>query len=338
MPIKHTHTSLSFQWWWAPKLGINSNTKNYVIIIITAINKHSWCASTTFCLMVVVRPYAVLHCDATVMAVCMWAGSGRVLEHNMKSNRIPVTADKCLSVPCALILTVYLICLSLSPSFFQSAALWCTSVAMNSSPSPAPEQIRVLHQMWVQKSLLSPSFLLYFSIPPLFVSPFQSVPVYLSIPLERTEKGGGQKLSSSAKSNQTYCHRGSVWDSCSDDNPLRFRFPPGVVVFAHFVSGPWVIQPFKSTNYPVYSDSYRKRVHTGDQSSFLLVWMRVNVECQLNHIITVTTHTNRRKNEWRCAVTGNGFALWIGVIMKNTFLLRSLLSASSVFHQKKKIP
>lgn len=48
---------------------------------------------------------------------------------------------------------------SLSPSFFQSAALWCTSVAMNSSPSPAPEQIRVLHQMWVQISLPFPSFL-----------------------------------------------------------------------------------------------------------------------------------------------------------------------------------
>lgn len=153
-------------------------------------------------------------------------------------------------------------------------------------------------------------------------------------------KGGGQKLSSSGKSNQTYCHRGSVWDSCSDDNPLRFRFLPGFVFIAHFVSGPWVIQPFKSTNYPVDSDSYRKRVHTGDQSSFSLVWMRVNVECQLNHIITVTTHRNKRENEWRRAVTGNGFALWIGVIMKNTFLLRSLplfdsLSVwTSVFHQK----
>lgn len=158
MPIKHTHTFLLFQLCQAPKLGISSNTENYVIII-RAINKHSWCASTTFCSMVVVRPNAVLHWDAIVM----WAGSGRVFEHNMKSNRIPVTADKCLSVPCALILTVYLICLSLSPSFFQSAALWCTSVAMNSSPSPALEQIRVLHQMWVQKSLLSPSFL-----PPLF--------------------------------------------------------------------------------------------------------------------------------------------------------------------------
>ncbi len=69
--------------------------------------------------------------------------------------------DSSLSVTWALILTIYLICLSvsLSPSFFQSAALWCTSVAMNSSPSPAPEQIRVLHQMWVQICLPFPSFL-----------------------------------------------------------------------------------------------------------------------------------------------------------------------------------
>jgi len=116
-------------------------------------------------MVVVVRPCAVicsvkLWCDCHGCMYCMWAGSGWVLEHNVKLNRIPVTADKCLSVPCALILTVYLICLSLSPSFFQSAALWCTSVAMNSSPSPAPEQIRVPHQMWVQKCLLSPLLLL----------------------------------------------------------------------------------------------------------------------------------------------------------------------------------
>lgn len=110
-----THTHLFFfKGGEHPNWESIQNTKNYVIIIITAINKHSWCASTTFCLIVVVRPYAVLHCDAIVMAVCMWAGAGWVSEHNMKSNRIPVTADKCLSVPCVLILTVYLICLSLS--------------------------------------------------------------------------------------------------------------------------------------------------------------------------------------------------------------------------------
>lgn len=177
-------------------------------------------------------------------------------------------------------------------------------------------------------SFLPPLFC--FLSPLLFVSPLQSVSVSLSIPCERTEKSGGQKLSSSGKSNQTYCHRGSVWDSCGDDNPLCFRFPPEVFFSAHFVSGPWVIQPFKSTNYAVYSDSYRKRVHTGDQSAFLLLWMRVNVECQLNHIITISIHRNRRENEWRCAVTGNGFGLWIHAIMKNTFLLHSQLLLDSL--------
>ncbi len=136
--------------------------------------------------------------------------------------------DSSLSVTWALILTIYLICLSvsLSPSFFQSAALWCTSVAMNSSPSPAPEQIRVLHQMWVQICLPFPSFL----HSPAFCLPFslslslQSVSVSLSIPCETTEKRGGQKLLFSGKSNQTYCHRGSVWDSWGDDNPLLSDF------------------------------------------------------------------------------------------------------------------
>lgn len=137
------------------------------------------------------------------------------------------------------------------------------------------------------------------------ISPLQSVSVYLSIPHERTEKGGGQKLSSSGKSNQMSCHRGSVWDSCSDDNTLRFRFPPGVVFFAHFVSGPWVIQPFKSTNYPVYSDSYRKRVHTGDQSSFLLVWMRDASSITSLQLL----HTQEQEGEWM-ALCSYGKWLW----------------------------
>jgi len=122
------------------------------------------------------------------------------------------------------------------------------------------------------------------------------------------------------------CHRGSVWDSWSDDNTLRFRFPPGVVFFAHFVSGPWVIQPFKSTNYPVYSDSYRKRVHTGDQSSFWLVWMRDASSITSLQLL----HTQEQEGEWIALCS---YGKWLCSLNRCNYekYISALLSANFFF-------
>ncbi len=135
MPITHTHTHTHFflfHLWSVHKLGVNS--------------KKDLCNN---------------NCNKQALVVCKYHFGSKGMTWNQTGSLSQQMNDSSLSVTWALILTIYLICLSvsLSPSFFQSAALWCTSVAMNSSPSPAPEQIRVLHQMWVQKCLPFPSFL-----------------------------------------------------------------------------------------------------------------------------------------------------------------------------------
>ncbi len=159
------------------------------------------------------------------MQVPLW-----IKGHDLKSNRIFVTADEWQQSVSDMSsdshhLSHLSVCLSLS--FLLSVCCFvvhkrCHEFVTFACPGADKGPASDVSTKMSSISFLPPLFC--FLSPLLFVSSLQSVSVSLSIPCETTEKRGGQKLLFSGKSNQTYCHRGSVWDSWGDDNPLLSYF------------------------------------------------------------------------------------------------------------------